>query len=125
MQIVGKIDLNKFKSVSDKIITDEVIITDKQVEHIKTRHPGDYERYFSHIPQILSDPDYILKAHKLNSAVLLKEFIEDENRFRLILRLKTTDDPHEYKNSIITFWKISEDRYENYVKNQKILYKKG
>ena len=64
MQTVGKIDLNKFKNLSDKIITDEVIITDKQIDHIKTRHPRDYERYFSYIPQILSDPDYILMSYQ-------------------------------------------------------------
>ena len=35
VRIIGKIDIEKFKNVTEDIITDEVIITEKQVEHIK------------------------------------------------------------------------------------------
>ena len=36
---IGKIDIEKYKCVTEDIRTDEVIITDKQIEHIKFRHP--------------------------------------------------------------------------------------
>lgn len=40
MQYIGKIDIENFSGISDKeILTDEVILTEKQREHIFQRHP--------------------------------------------------------------------------------------
>ena len=46
MKHIGKIDKNKFKTISQDITTEDVIITDRQVERIKERHTNDYEKYF-------------------------------------------------------------------------------
>ena len=48
MRIVGRIDAARFKDVADNILTDEVVMTDERIEHIKERHPHDYERFFSY-----------------------------------------------------------------------------
>ncbi len=121
---IGKIDKNKFSLISKDITTDEVILTDKQVEHIKERHPNDYERYFKYFKKIIENPDYIIKDKKPNTGFLLKEFTEDDKRFQLILRLHTSKDEKEYKNSIITFLKVSEKKYNQYLRNKEIVWKK-
>ena len=41
----------------------------------------------------------------------------------MILRLKTSDEPVDYKNSILTFLKIDEKRFHRYLRTKKILYK--
>ena len=123
MKIVGKINLSKFETISCDIKTNEVIITDKQIAHIKENHPGDYESYNKYIPQILDKPDYILNANMPFSAVLLKAFLENDKKFQLVLRLKTSNDPEEYINSVITFFKISTKRYNRYINSGKIIYK--
>ena len=41
---VGKIDIEIYKCVTEDIQTDEVIITERQIGHIKERHPSYYER---------------------------------------------------------------------------------
>ena len=69
---VGKIDIEIYKCVTEDIQTDEVIITERQIEHIKERHPSDYERYFSYAQEIIREPDYILEANKPNTAFVLK-----------------------------------------------------
>lgn len=43
MYLVGKIDIEIYNCITKDITTDEVIITDKQIDHIKNRHPNDYE----------------------------------------------------------------------------------
>lgn len=43
VHIVGKIDKNIYKCITTDIVTDEVIITDERIQHIKERHPNDYE----------------------------------------------------------------------------------
>ncbi len=120
---VGKIDREIYKCITEDITTDEVIITDERVEHIKINHPYDYERYCSYIPDIIAEPDYIVQANKPNTGVLLKDFRENNERFKLILRLKIEKDPKEYRNSVISFWKIGEETWKKTMKNKKILYK--
>lgn len=124
MQYIGKIDTKKFEKISDDIIVEEVILTDKQVEHIKERHPNDYERYFKYIKRIVENPDYIIRDTKPNTGFLLKEFLEDDKRFQLILRLQTSNDISGYKNSIITFLKISEKKYNQYLRNKEIVWRR-
>ncbi len=121
---VGKIDREIYKCVTKDIVTEDVIITDNQITHIKERHPNDYERYGEYIPKILNDPDYILEANKPDTAFVLKSISENNKKFQLILRLKTKNDPEHYKNSIITFLKIKDKEWKRCIKNKKILYKK-
>lgn len=50
LQYIGRINISLFKEISENIITDEVVLTDKQREHIKERHPEilkKYEKYFT------------------------------------------------------------------------------
>ena len=42
---------------------------------------------------------------------------------QLVIRIHTSSDDPEYKNSIISAWKISETRWKNYLKNKQLLYK--
>lgn len=121
---VGKIDVLKYQCIADDISTDEVIITDERIAHVKERHPNDYERYVDYIGEILADPDYILEANKPNTAFVLKEISIVDEKFQMIVRLKVSEDPIEYKNSIITFLKISEKKWNKYLRNKKILYRK-
>ena len=53
MHTIGKIDKNIYKCITDNIATDEVIITDERIQHIKDRHPNDYEKYYSLLKEIL------------------------------------------------------------------------
>lgn len=121
---VGKIDKNIYKCITDDIVTDEVIITDERIGHIKERHPNDYERFCSYIPEIIAYPDYIIEANKPNTGVILKEIEEHGEKFKLVLRIKVEGDPDEYKNSIMTFWHIGETTWKKSLKNKKVLYKR-
>ncbi len=69
MHTVGRIDREIYKCITEDIRTDEVIITDEQIQHIEERHPGNY------------------------------------------------------KNSIITFFKIDAKRWKRYLRTKRILYK--
>ena len=124
MHIIGKINKNIYKCVTEDITTEEVIITDNQINHIKNRHPNDYENFSSYFSDILSDPDFILEANKPNTAFILKQITENDLTVQLILRLQTFQDPKGYKNSIITFLKIDIKTWNKYLRNKKILYRK-
>ncbi len=125
MTVVGQINLEVFRCVSEDIITTEVIITDERIKHIKARHPNDYENYSQHMTSIIEDPDYIIEDNNPDSAVLLKEITEGNERFQLVIRLSTSKNDSEWKNSVITFLKISERTWNKYLRNKKVLYKRG
>ncbi|MDO4864283.1 MAG: PBECR2 nuclease fold domain-containing protein [Ruminococcus sp.] len=120
---VGNINLDIYKCITDDIQTDEVVITDSQIDHIKERHPNDYERFGMYFKEIVENPDYIIEANKPNTALILKEITENGEKFKTVLRLVTSTDNPEYKNSIITFMKIDEKDWKRILKNKKVLYK--
>ena len=123
MYKIGVIDVIKYKCVSEDIKTDEVIITEKQIQHIKSRHPNDYERFSKYFKEIVENPDYIIEANKPNTALILKEIKIEQEKFKTVLRLITVNENIEYKNSIITFMKIDDKEWNRLLKNKNILYR--
>lgn len=124
MHPIGKIDRKIYKCITEDIVTDEVVITDNQIQHIKDRHPKDYERFSQYFEEIVAHPDYIIETKKPNTALILKEIQVEQEIFKTVLRLATSRDNPEYKNSIITFMKIDDKEWNRLLKNKKILYKK-
>ena len=122
---VGKIDREIYKCISKDIVTDEVIITDERIQHIKDRHPNDYEKYCSFLKEVVENPDFIVETNKPNTALILKEMLDENGeQFKTILRLVTSSDNSGFKNSIITFMKINDKEWSRLLRNKKILYKK-
>ena len=101
------------------------VITEEQILHIEEGHPGDYGRLSAYISQVLQEPDYILRGNRPHTALVLKEISTPDLTAEIILRLKVSSDPEEYKNSIITMWSISQKRFRRLLRQSEILYKKG
>lgn len=120
---VGKLNREIYSVVSKDITTDEVIITDERIKHIKERHPNDYERFYSYLTEIVEQPDYIIMGNKPNTALILKEIKSNCEVFKTILRLKTSLDDEKFKNSIITFMKIDIKEWNRLINNKEVLYK--
>lgn len=80
MTIIGEVSfqvesLLKLEQVADR----NIYISQTNIEHMKTSHPRDYEKYKNEINKILSNPDYIGLNKKDGSIEYVKEFnIEDE-----------------------------------------------
>ena len=115
-----------FRQISDKIITDEVVLTEKQRQHIKERHPGILEKYEKYFLEILQKPDYILKDNSRENTALILKTIKNKNKgasINLVLRLAVEGEDINNKNSIITCIPIGENRLKSYINNGKIIYK--
>ena len=81
MQYIGKINIELFRKISNKIITDIVVLTDKQREHINERHPEILEKYEKYFSKIIEEPDYILKDNaRENTALILKTLFVNNKR---------------------------------------------
>ena len=130
MQYIGKIDINLFQEISQNIITDEVVLTEKQREHINERHPQILEKYEKYFTEIIEKPDYILKDNTKENTALILKTVEEKSRneetkgnINLVLRLAVEGDNINNKNSIITCIPIGKNRLKSYINNGKIIYK--
>lgn len=119
-------DLNPeiYKVVTTDIQTWHVIITDRQLEHIRERHPDISESILEQLAEIICAPDYIIETEMPNTANVLKHLEINGKGYQLVLRIRTGSDPEEFQNSVITFMSVNEKRYRQYLRNRKILYKR-
>lgn len=119
-------DLNPeiYNRVVPIIKTCHVIITDKQLIHIRERHPDISETVMERLAEIIQEPDYIIATEKLYTANVLKRIECNGKSYQLVLRVYTDGDPDGFQNSIITFMSVNEKRYQQYLRNRRILYKR-
>ena len=130
MQYFGKIDINLYKDISKNIITDEVILTEKQREHIELRHPGVLKKYEKYFTEIIEKPNYILKDNSRENTALVFKMIKEKDKNRekadninLVLRLAVEGDKSKNKNSIITCIPVGNSRLRSYLNNGRIIYR--
>ena len=124
IHFIGRLNRDIFKVVTEDIQTDEVIITEERIAHIKKNHPGDYEKFKDFIGDSLQNPEYIFQSDMPNTALIMNSVLYNGESYAVVLRIKVSDDPKEFKNSIITLMSLSERKRKKYIKNKKTLYKR-
>ena len=126
MYRVGKIDKEIYKCITTDrdVVTEEVVITDKQIKHIKERHLYDYKKVMPYISETLEEPDYIISNKHKYTGLVIKSIMNKKKYLLIVLKIFSSKKRTGYKNSIISFWTINERRLQNYLKNREILYKR-
>lgn len=64
-----------------------IFIGERNTEHIKNRHPYEYDKYYNRIPEIVSNPDYIGLSPKDYSIQFVKEFFVNSEYIRVAVRI--------------------------------------
>lgn len=121
---VGKINRDIYKCITEDIVTDEVVITDNQMQHILDRHPEAYKEVVDYLSDIIREPDFIISDKHENTGLAIKKIKTEKEYAQMVLRICTSNDNPNYKNSVISCWEISEKRLQNYLRNKIILYKR-
>lgn len=124
MYFVGKLNKEIFRCISKDIRTDEVIITEERIQHVNDRHPGEHEKIKEYLKEAVENPDYIIADKHPNTGLIIKEIKMKDTYIQLVLRVCTSKDEIEFKNSVLSLWEISERRLQNYLRNKSILYKR-
>lgn len=125
MQYIGQLDKNKLGKYKDKIKTLYVIITNERIEHIKKHHPSLINNELKFIKKVLEYPDYILEDRKnINTIIMIKNIINNNKNYIMIVKLNTNKDYKEKSNTIISFWNISKKKLGQYIRNGEIIFKK-
>lgn len=122
---VTQIDKERYRQISENILSDEVVLTPKCKEHIIARRGKEFfDKYSPHFKEIIDNPDFIFKDSKLATALVARKFVEDGKYINIVLRLVVQGDNPEYKNSIITAIGENEKRFEQRLRNSEYIYKK-
>lgn len=120
MQYIGKIDRKKLGNYGEKIITDEVIITDERLyEHILLYHEKEYKQLKPYIKDIINNPDYIIEDNRHTDTMIYLKYINTiEKNGRLVIKLALEKNNEHSKNSIITLMRLNERTWNQTVKNR-------
>ena len=67
-----------------------VFIGETNIEHIKSRHPYEYEKYFPDIGQIIESPDYVGLSPKDNSMLFVKLYEVNGEYIRVAVKITSS-----------------------------------
>ena len=120
---LGVLDIELYRCITEQIDTDRVIITEKQLVHMAEHHPEAYSETLIDLKATIQKPDYIFRDEKHeNTGLVVKQMSSGSESLHIVLRICTDSQGGEFANSVISGWKISDKRLENYIRNKTILY---
>lgn len=123
IQSLGKIKLSLIDYKFKNLQTDDIIVTNERLAHIKERHPEDYELFRVYGSVSVQNPDYIIEDHKHEGTVFMVKRLPDTN-LNVVCRLALSTDEKGLKNSVMTFYRIRERNLKKLIEKNQLLYKK-
>lgn len=124
--VIAKLDAQRYSCVAEHIRSSDVILTEKQKEHIIERRGKEfYDKYSPYFKEIIENPDYIFKDKKYeNTAIASKTISLNSKNISVVVRIAVEGDEPWRKSSVITVMCENEKRYRQRVRNNIILYKR-
>ena len=124
--VIAKLDVQRYSCVAEHIRSSDVILTEKQKEHIIERRGKEfYDKYSPYFKEIIENPDYIFKDKKYeNTAIASKTISLNSKNISVVVRTAVEGDEPWRKSSVITVMCENEKRYRQRVRNNIILYKR-
>ena len=119
---LGKFDTQPLEIEFGKLKTDELIVTNERIEHIKSRHPEDFNLFEKYSLSVVVEPDFIIKDEKNVNTVFMVKKLENTN-LNLVVKIILETDEKDLKNSVMTFYRIRERNLKKLVDRNKTLYK--
>ncbi|MBS4968582.1 MAG: hypothetical protein KHZ73_06970 [Lachnospiraceae bacterium] len=127
---LGKIKKEVIEKEFGKIQTDEIIVTNEREDHIKMRHPEDYELFQRFGEETVNDPDFIIRDGKNQGTVFMIKKLQGTN-LNVVVRIALEIDEKGLKNSVMTFYRIRErnlrkmiEKNSSLMGKNSVLYKK-
>lgn len=90
MKIIGHISENIIKILNLALPPDTpVFIGNTNIEHIKNRHPYEYDKYFRYIGNIIDSPDYVGQNPKDGSILFVKLYEVQGEYIRVAVKISS------------------------------------
>lgn len=109
MRNLGKINTDVLEKEFGRIQTDKIIITNERIDHIKQRHPEDYDLFERYGEESVTSPDLVIRNIKNTGTVFMVKKLPETNLNVVVCVVLEIDDS-KLKNSVMTFYRILEKR---------------
>lgn len=76
-------------NLTDVRCSTPILLGESNIEHMKNRHPYEYDKYFSNISEIIAEPDYVGINPSDNSIGFVKEYLVSGEYVRVAVRVTT------------------------------------
>lgn len=123
IRYLGRIDTTSLEKEFGKIRTDEIIVTNERLNHIKERHPEDYDLFEKYGKDSVENPDFVIKDGKHDGTVFMVKKLQETN-LNVVVRVVIETDKEGLKNSVMTFYRIRERNLRKLIDKNSLLYKK-
>lgn len=121
LTVLCNLDPTPLISTFGHLQTTEVIITDKRIAHIKERHPEDYNLFEQYGRDSILSPDILLQDLKNAGTIFAVKKLPDTN-LNVVIRLVLDTDNPDFKNSVMTFYRIRDKNLKKLMERNPILY---
>lgn len=121
LTVLGNLDPSPLISTFGHLQTTEVVVTDERIAHIKERHPEDYLLFEQYGRESILSPDILIQDIKNVGAVFAVKKLPDTN-LNVVLRLVLDTDNPDFKNSVMTFYRIREKNLKKLMEKNPVLY---
>lgn len=68
-----------------------IYIADSNIEHMKTSHPKDFQKYGKELQNIIANPDYVGKNSKDDSIEFTKEYCIEGEYVKVAVRISVSN----------------------------------
>lgn len=120
---LGNIDISILEKEFGRLQTNEIIVTDERIAHIKEKHSMDYDLFEKYGAECVQNPDYIVRDNKNKGTVFMVMKLPDTN-LNVVSRLALDTDEKGLKNSVMTFYRIRKRNLKKLIEKNTLLYKK-
>lgn len=121
LTVLGNLDPSPLISTFGHLQTTEVVVTDERITHIKERHPEDYLLFEQYGRESILSPDILIQDIKNVGTVFAVKKLPDTN-LNVVLRLVLDTDNPDFKNSVMTFYRIREKNLKKLMEKNPVLY---
>ena len=120
---IGKLSKKILGKYTNRIITEDVILTDERKKHIYEDHPNDFNKIIENIESTIINPDEILEDSKNKDTIFIIKKL-DINNLNVVVKLNTSNDTQHPLNSIMTAWIIRDKNLKKLREKNATIYKK-
>lgn len=118
---MGDVDPAHLEQEFGQMRTRQVIVTDERLQHIRERHPKDYDLFLQHGQEVIAQPDLVIRDLKNTGTAFFVKKLPDTN-LNVIIRLALEGDTPAHLNSVMTFYRIREKNLRKLIEKNKLLY---
>jgi hypothetical protein len=110
---VGEIDVIVINLLNLSLEPDiPIFLGPTNLEHMKSEHPDDFEKYSGKIAEILEFPDYVAKHPKKDSIEYIKKYYDEEKGDYVLVAIRATTNGIHYARTLFVMSDIKVEKYK-------------